>query len=189
MAVKVRILNLKKVMDRLKSLFDEDLRNSELLTGISDFAVLRIQAETRKGNDLSRSESITGAVKQPPLSPAYERFRKNLADGKVSPDHPWWFDPDSTFMRPEKSNLTATGQMLDSLKGKVSKADAEIIISPTGARDSNRQNDTAIKTNIALTKDLASRGRTYLGLDKLGVQRIRKMILDEVRRFKRRRGF
>lgn len=185
-----KVMNLKKVLKQVEDFINEDIRkSSSLLEDIGDFAVKRIQAETRLGKNLNRSQNTTSARKQPDLSEATKNFRERLAAGKVKITHPWWFKPDRSFFKPTKSNLTATGQMLDSLEGKVTRSKGEVVVVPTGTRDSGLQNDNTIKTNVGVAKELASQGRTFLGLDKLGMQRIRKLILDEVRRMKRKRGF
>jgi hypothetical protein len=188
-AFTVKVLNIKQVLKKIEDLLEKDVISKELLSDISDFSVQRVQAETRKGNDLTGSSDIASAKKQPDLSQATKNFRRRLLKGTVRETHSWWFDPDPTFAKSDKSNLTATGQLLESLRGRITSSKGEVVVSPTGSRDSKRQNDNSIKTNVALAKDLASRGRTFLGLDKLGIKRIRKMILDEIRRFKKRRGF
>ncbi len=189
MSIKVKILNVNQILRKIERVMKDDLKGSGVFEDIKNFTVLRIQAETRKGNDLTGSSDLASAKRQPSLSPAYKGFRKKLAQGKVSEDHPWWFEPDPTFMRPDKSNLTATGQLLDSLSGRVNKSTNEIIVTPTGTRDQTKQAKGGFSTNVALAKDLAERGRTFLGLDALGVKRIKKFILDEIRRIKKQRGF
>lgn len=183
MSFKVKILNIDSVIKKIESLISEDILNNGLLEDIKDFSVLRIQAETRKGNDL-----VDGG-KQADLSPGYIRIREKVANGDWDVTRYGRFIPDPDFMSPRRSNLTATGQMLDSLDGKITKSDGTIVVTPTGSRDPSLQYDNTFKTNVALAKDLASRGRKFLGLDKTGVIRIKKMVLDEIRRLKKKRGF
>lgn len=184
MAFKVKILNIDKVLNKIEELFDKDVRNKELMEEIGDFSVTRIQAETRLGNDLTKQTKS----KQPRLADSTIRIRKLVEAGKIKPGNRFYFKPDGTFFQPTKSNLTATGQMLESLDGRVTRV-GEVVVEPTGSRDGSLQVDSEFKTNKALARDLADRGRVFLGLDAKGVKRIKKLILDEVRRFKRRRGF
>ena len=184
MSFKVKILNIDSVLKQIEELFVKDVLNKQTFEEIKDFSVLRIQAETRKGNDLT-----TGG-KQKALSEVTKSFRKDLVGAEINTEtDSWWFDPDPVFFKPSKSNLTATGQMLESLRGRVSNLYGTITISPTGTRNPKRQNNNEIKTNAELAKDLGYRGRKFLGLDDIGIRRIRKMILDKIRRFKKSRNF
>lgn len=191
MSVKYKILNLDKVLKKIEDLFDSDVRNDQLMNDIGEFTKLRIQAETRRGKDLTQGFN----VKQPRLADSTIRIRQLIAQGKIKSGNKFYFKPDKTFFDPSTSNLTASGQMLESLKEKVTKK-GEVIVEPTGSRDNFGNVDSSIKTNKALAIELANRrtenaprGRTFLGLDEKGIKRIKKLILDEVRRFKRRRGF
>jgi hypothetical protein len=184
MGFKVKILNMDAVLKKIEDLLDNDVRNKELMTDIGDFSKLRIQAETRLGKDIT-GKSVG---KQRDLLPPTIRIRRAVKEGKIKPGNKFYFKPDGTFFQPSKSNLTATGQMLESLDGRVTKK-GEVVVEPTGTRDASLQFDSGFKTNKALAKDLADRGRVFIGMDVKGIKRIKKLILDEVRRFKRRRGF
>lgn len=176
---KVKILNINAVLSKVQKVFTEDIYDSKLLENIKDFTILRVQAETRKGKSLPDDST------QKPLTQGTIRIREAVQKGKIKSDSDYYFKPDPTFFKPKKSNLTASGQMLDSLTGKITKSDGTIVVTPSGSRTGN---NTDIKTNVALAKDLASRGRRFLGLDTTGVKRVRKLVLDEIRRFKRKRG-
>lgn len=183
-SINVKLKNLDKVLKNIQDVFDRDLVRQGMLEKIRDFAVLRIQAETRKGKDLSRD-----GKEQDPLSDNTISIRRAVASGKRGPDKYGGFIPDKTFFRVTKSNLTSTGQLLDSLEGDVDRENIQITIGPSGSRDASLQYDNKIRTNIELAKDLAKRGRTFLGLDSTGVVRIKKMVLDEIRRIVVNRGF
>lgn len=159
---KVRVKGIKSVFNSINAIFDNSIKKDSFLNMLKDFVVLRIQAETRKGKDLSRD----GAV-QPGLSDGYVRMREKFQDEKSVRL--------SKFFRVDFSNLTLTGQMLDSLAGKVLPRLSQIEISVSGNRDDG-------ETNSGVAKDLASRGRTFLGLDVKGRVRLRKFVLDELRK-------
>jgi hypothetical protein len=179
---KVKILNIDSVLKKIENLVTNDLYDSSLLQDIQDFSILRIQAETRKG------KSLPYDANQQPLANSTVNIRTQISKGKIKPDNPDWFKPDPTFFKPKKSNLTSTGQMLESLKGSITKSDGTIVVKPTGSRDPSLSNSKEFTTNISLAKDLALRGRKFLGLDALSVKRIRKMVLDEIRRLKKKRN-
>lgn len=184
MAFKVKILNLDSVLKRIENLFEKDAINEKLITDITELVTTRVVAQTRSGKDLSRD-----GKPQPALSESTIRIRYRNFYGKTKPDAPTYFKPDKQFFRIDFSNLTATGQMLDSIKGRFVKSTKQIIVEPTGNRDPSLQNNSEFKTNKELAKDLANRGRTFLGLDRVGIQRVRKLILEEIIKFKKRRGF
>lgn len=163
MMAKTRVKGLSNVFKSIERIFEKSTQRAEFLEQIKDFAVLRIQAETRKGKDLSRD-----GAEQPDLSPGYIRMRERFEEtGEVKVDR--------TFFKTDKSNLTLTGQLLESLNGLVKPRARTVEVFVEGRRDDGQ-------TNAAVANDLASRGRTFLGLDKKGVTRIRKMVLDEIRR-------
>jgi hypothetical protein len=78
-------------------------------------------------------------------------------------------------MRPRKSHLTLTGQLLESLDYDIDRSKGEVVVKPTGKRDDG-------KTNVEVTEDLATRGRTYLGLDNKGIDRVRQLVIRELNR-------
>jgi hypothetical protein len=169
---KVRVKNLKSVFNAVQAIFEDSIKSQGFLDGVKDFAVLRIQAETRKGNDLKEER------KQPALSPNYIKWRKKLAKGLSGSG----ISVDPEFFVAGKSNLTLSGEMLNSLTGSVIKSKNEIEVKVTGRRSDG-------ETNSSVAKDLASRGRFFLGLDEKGIQYIRKQAVDLIRRVIRRKGF
>jgi hypothetical protein len=160
---KAKVSGIKSVFDSIKQIFERSTQQEEFLTKIKDFVVLRVQAETRKGKDLSRD-----GADQPNLSPGYIRMREGyVKDGTIKVD--------GTFFETDFSNLTLTGQMLKSLNGLVKPRQRTVEVFVEGRRDDGQ-------TNQAVANDLAKRGRTFLGLDTKGKVRIRKLVLDEIRR-------
>lgn len=156
MSQNVKIKNVKGALSAALKLLEESADFK--LNDLGEFARKRIQAETRKGQDL-KNES-----EQPPLSAGYISQRERMRKGV-----------DTRFFRPSFSNLTLTGQMLKSLYFKVYPRNRIIEVGVEGVRKDGL-------TNSAVAKDLASRGRYFLGLDRKGIYLIRKIVLDEIRR-------
>jgi hypothetical protein len=87
-----------------------------------------------------------------------------------------------------------TGQLMESIVGRMRARLGQIEITVDGDREPTEirsaktgkliqfNNQDEITTNKGLARKLADNGRTFLGLDEKGVQRIRKMALDEIRR-------
>lgn len=78
-----------------------------------------------------------------------------------------------------KSNLTVTGQLLDSLTAKIDLKNSEIIIMVSGTRSWGVDKG---KTNQSVANKLARMGYEFLGMDERGIKRIKKIVLDEFRR-------
>lgn len=166
MMTKVRIKNLKSVFNSIDKVLKNTVENQSMYGEIAKFSETRIVQQTRVGKDLSTGDK---AEKQPELSSGYIKYRERVKSGKTD------IKPDPQFFKPRKSNLTLTGQLLNSIRGTIVKSKRQVVIDPTGGRDDNL-------TNKEVASDLAKRGRTFLGLDKIGVQRIRRIVLDVLRR-------
>jgi len=181
---KVQIKNLKSVLGSIETAFTESLRKTELYESIGDFAVKRIQRETRSGRDLSRDGQPIQDTAE-----STKNIKELIASGKIkmNPSKP-------RFFRPQVSQVTQTGELLDSLDYKFIRSSRELEISPTGSRKKTSYtwrksgekvkflSDDHIDSNKGLAKDLAKRGFTFLGIDNKGIRRIRKLVLDEIRR-------
>lgn len=171
MAFKMKVLNLQEVLRRFTQVFDTELSSGGVIDDLGDIALNRVKQQTRRGLDLKRDGSP-----QPPLSENYVRYRRSLAKGveRRSPNGNI-IRPDPDFFRPNKSNLTLTGQLLRSLVVTKNKKNLEISVKPSGVRADGISNED-------VARDLERQGRTFLGLDKTGIKLLKKRILDEIRR-------
>ena len=70
-----------------------------------------------------------------------KRFQK-LADSTINSRRRFKGRSDEQFFKPNRSNLTLTGQLLSSVKAILPKGKPIIIISPTGRRDDGERNVT-----------------------------------------------
>jgi hypothetical protein len=169
------------------------IQKEQFLVAVRDFAVRRIVAETRKGRDLTKN----GAA-QKPLSDGYKRIRGKILSGQYGVDP---FE-DATFFRVDVSNLTMTGQLLDSIRGLLNAQSSKISIKATGSRSPTRifnlktgrqivfKNQTQEPaTNQELVEKLQKDGRTFLGLDQKGRDRIVRVVSDQLRRELKRSRF
>jgi hypothetical protein len=186
---KVQIRNVKSVLKAIETAFTEGIRKSDLYDQIGRFSVERIQQETRKGRDLSKEGA---PIKD--TSDATKNIKQLIEQGviKMNPAKP-------LFFRSGKSQVTQTGQLVDSLKADIEFRKGEITVAPEGSREPATYtwsksgkpvdflSDDQVQSNQALAKDLADRGFTFLGMDKKGIKRIRRLVLDEIRRLIRRR--
>ena len=134
-----------------------------VLLQIQEFWLKRIQGFTRRGTSLVTDSSFKS------LSTAYKAFRANYTGTK------------GKSFRPNKSNLTLTGQLLESLKGRSNVRKQEVTIFASGRRDDGQN-------NADVAEYVAEQGRPFLGIDKKGIQRIEQIITRDLRRqWKKRR--
>lgn len=159
----VKIKNLAGVIKNIEKVFQDTKTSQKVLNEAGKESVKRIVQETRKGKDLPNNRS------QPPLNEFYIEWRKDIKDGIETTIKP------SPIMRPEVSHLTLTGQLLESLQYTINKRKGLLTIKPTGKRDDG-------STNQDVAAELRAQGRMFLGLDKRGVERLRRLFLDELRR-------
>lgn len=172
MSIKYRLKNMDPIIKAIRELYSDIAHQESSLDGIGKFVRDRIVAETRKGNDLTK-----GGIKQPPLSEGYIQKRYKLKSGV-----------DKTFFRPSLSNLTLSGQLLDSIEYKITVSQSKIVISPTGVRDDGMRNEALAQELADRSTRLAPRGRHFLGLDDRGYKRIRAKIIEAIRRMAEKKG-
>ena len=135
------------------------------LTRYGNLAIKRIQARTLKGSGVQQTGQLFGRAKKlKPLSASYKKQRRRNSS-KLS-----------SHATPNKSNLTFTGQMLESLKlTKINTRNGSFKIEPKGKRN----------------KDVAGfvdeGGRSFLGLTTGDVTAIRKEYQSTFSKLVRRR--
>ena len=135
------------------------------LTRYGNIAIKRIQARTRKGFGVQATGQLSGRAKKlKALSASYKTQRKRNSSKLHS------------TATPGKSNLTFTGQMLESLKlTKINTRNGSFQIQPKGKRN----------------KDVAGfvdeGGRPFLGLTKGDVSAIKKEYESTFSKLVRRR--
>ncbi len=136
-----------------------------------------IQGQTRSGKD------IVNDRKQPPLKPSTIAARTNAEK---------YTDTSELYSR-KRSNLTFTGQLLDSLLFKIRKKSGssfEVEISPNNEVRKNYYSPNPRKkerknislTNRKLFKYLQDMGREFLGIREKMIERIRTLAAQDLRR-------
>lgn len=196
--ISYRVKNIDSVFNAVRSIYNDLTTQTEELDKIGKFTRDRIVAETRKGNDLTRN-----GAKQPELSEPYIAWRKGVVSARKieSGTHKRGdferaarisgknkIQPDSTFFKPSKSNLTLTGQLLNSIEYTVKASENKIVIEPTGVRDDGKTNKEVAERLAKSSTRLAPSGRKFLGLDERGFQRIRNLIVEAIRRLALKKG-
>lgn len=135
---------LDKILARVKTVIEKDARQPAVMKGIGEFAVNLIVKRTRLGYGVDRPMGSKAKLRS--LSPNYIKARK--ASARLS---------GTTSAR--KSNLTFSGEMLESVKViKISRG--VISIAPTGVHKGGEK-------NAAIALYNARRGRTFLNISEL----------------------
>ena len=165
---KVKVKNVNKVVALIKETFEDTKKSKQLLDRMGLFVADRIRSFARSGKTL-----VSGKPKDfPALSPATIQFRQDLAEsGIVDPIH---FNPNR-----KKSNITLTGDLVRAIKSKIIGDELLIFL------EENRRDG---QTNKKVVGDLLkiNKGYAFMGLDDKGIARLKKLVLDELRRENRR---
>lgn len=147
-------LNLtKKVNEIVNRVLDKNLLNE-----IGSFAAGRIQNRTRLGKGVSEQGGKLEKLK--PLSDGYKKQRRKNKS-KLSPD-----------AKPAKSNLTFSGQMLESIDYKIEEPDTIVI-----RFDNNKARRKAI--------EVTDKGRPFFNLADSEINAIKKLIRDKIKKVTR----
>jgi hypothetical protein len=127
------------------------------LSEMADFWKDRIYAVTKTGKSIIDGSSLKK------LSPSYVDFRRKYKGAK------------GELFGPNKSNLTLTGQMLESLHGTANFRTQSVSVNLIGTRDDGLKNSK-------LAEYVEEQGRPFLGLDQKGKERLKQFALRDIRR-------
>lgn len=134
----------------------------------AELAIKNIQIETRK------QKFIKDGSSQPAIGEPWKERKRELAK----------YNTKGKSYSPNKSNLTFTGQLLESLQR--AKHKTKVIIEPTGTREPYRDKNGVIKskklTNKKLAGYLKEQGRYFLGYNDKLKKAVKKKLLEHIRR-------
>lgn len=166
-------IDLSKVTRRLEEI-EKGFTSKELLEPVSEIAIKDIQRETRnrKGFDDNGKRSTL-----PAISTDWAKYKNKLAAKNKT--HP-------TYAK-ARSNLTFTGQLLDSLKAFFKGR--TITIKPTGTHKGYKQLKGGTSKNVAnkvIADGLEDMGYKFLEIDDKTEKKIKTEITRFIRRLLRR---
>jgi hypothetical protein len=161
-----------------RAAFEKVIRNKELLNDIGETIITDIKFQTRRGN------SIPGKSKLKPLTSKWIEKRRSIDEAQNT----------GQAFSPRRSNLTASGQLLESLKHKIVGA-GKVIVDATGSRipyfyTTKRKGIQQRKkkhepTNEELAEYVAEQGRPFLGIRDAIRDRIKRQVVAFIRRSSR----
>jgi len=143
MAIKSGVRSMEEIVSSLKAGINEATKPA-VVKSLAEISIKIIVKRTRLGYGV---DSFLGTKKK--LNALSERYVERRRKSKLSP-----------LTSPKKSNLTFTGQMLDSVKILETKQKG-IIIGPSGQRSNSEQ------TNAEIMAYNEERGRVFLNLSDL----------------------
>lgn len=139
--------DFKKQLKDLENAITQSLKtftNGNNIKRYADQSVDIIYKRTKSGKGVTDDRSNSASIKSlKPLSSSYKTQRKSYKGKR------------GDFFSPGRSNLTLTGQMLESIKAKVS--DGKITVSLSGTRDDGQ-------TNKEVGEFVSENGRPFLNL-------------------------
>jgi len=159
-------------LDRMIKLLANAIKNSvttEESARISNIAARQIRKRTRLGFGIGSSGKQT---KLNPLSGKYieqrEAYSENLSDQT----------------KPRRSNLTATGQMLDSIQGGAKAGN--VIVEISGSRKAGLTGSRGTASNADVARYVQEQGRPFFGVTtperRSLIREIKQVILRRLRR-------
>ena len=170
-------INEKSIQDcerNVREAFNKVMRNQQMLEGIAETVVKDIQFQTRRG------QSIPAESKFSPLTRKWINMRKKIEAAEGA----------GQAFSPERSNLTMSGQLLESIKGII-KGPGKILFTATGERDpyfykTNSGISQRKKKNEPTNEELAEfvrlQGRPFMGVRPEIVTRIKRDVMAFIRR-------
>lgn len=159
----------------------EEFEKPQTMREMGEYAVERIVLRTRLGKGVSEKGDSASPLK--PLSESYRQQRKGklafytTKDGKKVPYIPKIPPILDATTSPTKSNLTFTGQLLNSIKVISVKA-GKVLIAPTGKRSDRRS-----KISGATNREVAgyvSEERPFLNLSKSELLALNRFVREKI---------
>lgn len=183
-------VDIRSRLDKIEVVLRKALKDTRLLREMAGFLKLRIYQYTKRGYSIAGNRKEGDPEKLKPLTPGYIEHRRRLqGKGKSkkskssravrkTKDLPKL----GAFFSPARSNLTLTGQMLDALKTTVDgiSGKATVFVDDTPRTDSDL-------TNAEVADKVTKDGRPFIGLDRVGRDRMRRMAIADIRRKLKRR--
>lgn len=162
-------VNLKKFESDMEKIIDA-VADKQTMQEVGDLMAERIKTRTRLGRGVNK----TGGPSVP-LAPLKDSTVTGRKRKKQNGDL-------SSFTSPKRSNLTETGQLLDSFKVEASQG--KVSIQPSGQRNDGQQNQDV----AAFAEDGSSNRakRKFLDLSGPELNAVQKLIRDKIEKILKR---
>jgi hypothetical protein len=169
--------SIKRVEEQTRTAFEKVIANRKLLNEVGEIVVTDIQFQTRRG------QSIPNKARLKPLSKSWKEIRARIAEST---------DTHETYS-PRRSNLTLTGQLLESLTWRIVKSGViETLFKGSRRRPYfiRRKRDNSLRTieSKISNEELAEyvqKDRPFVGVRPQVVDRIKLKVIEYLRRSSR----
>lgn len=169
---------LNRLEKNTREAFEKVIRNKELLGDIGETIIKDIKFETRRGNSIPNKSKLDG------LSTKWKEKRRSISEAQAT----------GQAFSVNRSNLTMSGQLLESLAHKIVGA-GKLVIEATGTRipyfyttikkGIRQRKKSNEPTNEELAQYVAEQGRPFLGIRDAIRDRIKRQVVAFIRRSSR----
>ena len=162
--------SIQRVEKNIKDAFNKVIRNQQMLNELGETIVVDIQGTNRSGKSPKGN-------KHPTLAESTIRNRRYLA--KYNPTHPTYSE--------KRSNVTITGELLDSLNSKTT-GPGKLQIEAEGNHSQYKGKTKSIGKEIAnekLVGYLKDKGFFIMGIREKLIPRLRRTVIAYIRRASR----
>jgi len=171
MKVSVDDKSLKNVEDNIRKSFEKVIRNQTLMRELSDTIIKDIQVQTRMGKSIPLEQKMASITNE------WKDRRKTITSEKHQ------------AFSPGRSNLTVSGQLLNSLQSFFVSA-GKFVIRATGIHQQytyKKKNGETSQIgnrveNERLARYVAEQGRPFIGVRKELIPRLKRIIIGYIRR-------
>jgi hypothetical protein len=179
--VRIRLKGFDTIKVRAKKAIDAAISSNETMDAIGKELVKMHQVSIRAQENPYAKASQWGTTRFPPLSKAWIKYRKKLAEVNQT----------GLGYGPRKSNITFTGQLVNAIRYKSNTSRKEVVID---LDDSKRQQYMGLRgkpigdpglTNQQLAKYMDKNGLTFIGLTAQMKTRAIQMVERSLRRMLR----
>lgn len=161
MSFTIKTKGINSILNKAKSL-DKKI-DKPTFNEIGKLIADRIRLKTRTGTSMATDSKLK------PLAQSTKKSRQSFARNHQT----------GLGFRPNKSNLTLSGQLLDSVTHKVNIQDQSVLVTPDGKRSPyGRERSVPDNKKVA---EYVSEERPFMGLDDTGIKRVVAILAKRIR--------
>lgn len=166
----IKIKNLAAVEAEFKRRANEAIKQRRLLNRIGEDLAKQIVGSAREGKFIGNGSRLSALDAD--TVPQRQRLSRSNST------HPAY--------SPRRSNLTLTGELLDSIKHNVNESRGEVIVEAKGTHPGYKtlggSSSSSRTSNADILRFQASMGRNVIGINDKLRERYRQFVIEEIRR-------
>lgn len=166
---KVKIKGIEEATKAAKEVFKDTKTSTKVLVDVGKLVQKRIVATARTGYSLEDNQRKK-----------FRSLKESTVESREALEKTYPERIDREFFKPDRANVTLTGQLLEAFKFKIDKAKGLVFFFFKDERKKITPDDSS--SNNEVYDNLQSLGYGFTGLDEKGQKRVKKIVLDEFRR-------